>query len=328
MIIPSYPTPRGTCSVMLALNIHEGRSWHLGTRHAREHRENFWAPTPSCSYKCAMQSDCSRFAKRHLKNILARERLWALTELVYTYLRSPKRGHTYSPSGKVLEFPPRSLMVRSSGSVDRRWFWRSGQNAAQCALSALPSSTSALRVLDFGAGSGRVTRHLAEVPQLRVSACDIDRDAVQWMRNNLVVDAFTCDNIPPLSRPAGSFDAIICFSVLTHMKLATQRQWLQEFHRLLRPGGTLILSLHGPAAASGHLGPELQRQFDSENVVTVRDRVEFSNLCCAYHPVSSVPELVSPFFELIAHTAKGARGNPPQDLWTFRSLTVVAVNSS
>jgi predicted SAM-dependent methyltransferase len=50
---------------------------------------------------------------------------------------------------------------------------------------------------------------------------------------------------PPTKYPAGKFDFIYALSVFTHLPELDQLAWMDEFHRILRPGGYLLLSLHG-----------------------------------------------------------------------------------
>jgi len=54
---------------------------------------------------------------------------------------------------------------------------------------------------------------------------------------------------------------IYALSVFTHLDEQLQRAWVAEFHRLLRPGGRLVLSLLGSQLAS-RLAPEERRPFD------------------------------------------------------------------
>ena len=104
------------------------------------------------------------------------------------------------------------------------------------------------RVLDFGAGAGRVVRHaLSEDPGGRYWACDIDPRSVEWMRAHLSppLQAFQTGNWPPIDQPDGRFDLIYAFSVFTHL-LDAWSAWLLELHRLLDRDGVLIITVFGP----------------------------------------------------------------------------------
>ncbi|HEY0382006.1 MAG TPA: class I SAM-dependent methyltransferase [Candidatus Elarobacter sp.] len=48
---------------------------------------------------------------------------------------------------------------------------------------------------------------------------------------------------PPSDLPAESFDVIYAYSVFTHLSEELQRAWIEEFRRLLRPGGVLVASV-------------------------------------------------------------------------------------
>ena len=58
-------------------------------------------------------------------------------------------------------------------------------------------------------------------------------------------------DITEIPAPDASFDAILCSEVLEHIPEPTHA--LDEFMRLLRPGGTLILS--APFASLVHFAP-------------------------------------------------------------------------
>ena len=75
---------------------------------------------------------------------------------------------------------------------------------------------------------------------------DPDAAAVVWAGKHLRGTFATIDRRPPTAMPAGSFDVAVAISVFTHMEEDLQREWLAELHRLLRPGGLLIVSTLGP----------------------------------------------------------------------------------
>ena len=108
------------------------------------------------------------------------------------------------------------------------------------------------RVLDFGAGAGRIVRHgLAEDSGARYWAGDIDSRSVEWMRAHLAppLEAFQTDHWPPTQHPDGHFQLIYAFSVFTHL-LDAWSAWLLELHRLLDQDGVLIVTVFGPGISS------------------------------------------------------------------------------
>jgi len=93
-------------------------------------------------------------------------------------------------------------------------------------------------VLDFGAGTGRLTLRLRASGNYRsVTGADLFRRAadlpaeVQWIEGDLN------DRLPS---PSASFDFIIAAEVIEHLE--NPRAVCRELFRLLRPGGHAVLS--------------------------------------------------------------------------------------
>jgi SAM-dependent methyltransferase len=118
--------------------------------------------------------------------------------------------------------------------------------------------SSVRRVLDWGAGCGRVTAHLLAIEDgPEVLGCDIDADAIAWANANITQDAFCAISPePPTPYPSGHFDLIVSYSVLTHLTKEIQLLWLEEMRRLLRPGGLLVVTVHGDFAAKFGFGTD------------------------------------------------------------------------
>lgn len=108
---------------------------------------------------------------------------------------------------------------------------------------ALPAGST---VLDFGSSSGRVTRVLAEaLPDRRWLACDPNREAIAWAAEHLPGEYFVSDVDPPLPLDDASVDAVFAISVWSHFAAGAATAWLAEMARVVRPGGALLLSVHG-----------------------------------------------------------------------------------
>lgn len=103
-------------------------------------------------------------------------------------------------------------------------------------------------VLDWGSGCGRVARHLAPELGARFYGCDIDSDNVSWCNANLP-GAYSASSLePPLPYADNTFDIIYGISVFTHLREHWERTWLAELRRVLRPGGTMLMTVHGQTA--------------------------------------------------------------------------------
>jgi SAM-dependent methyltransferase len=48
------------------------------------------------------------------------------------------------------------------------------------------------------------------------------------------------DPMPPIKYPNNMFDVIYLYSVFSHLSEAAHQSWLNEFHRILKPGGIFI----------------------------------------------------------------------------------------
>jgi len=152
----------------------------------------------------------------------------------------------------ALPLPDAELVFLTQGMRDPEFYGATIVPAAlnTCAYleaSGLPPSSLA-DVLDFGCGSGRLLAGwFALDPRRRLAGCDISHELVSWARANLPasLDLRVTDPHPPLPYRDGAFDAVFAVSVFTHLSLASQRRWVEELRRVVRPGGAVLVTLHG-----------------------------------------------------------------------------------
>jgi SAM-dependent methyltransferase len=233
--------------------------------------------------------------------------------------------------------PPADLMFRVTGQADPDAFEQSGRDTVEdyaAALAPLGASWSSFRsILDFGAGSGRILRHLAPlVPGATLTVSDIDHEALSWLAAAMPGVRIAGNRaLPPLACDSGRFDLIYAHSVFSHLPEAMQDAWLAELARVLAPGGVLLASVHGPGNWERHTRPLLERGgvdvaslstrlYDDGYLYYTGDGWEHHGLPDYYHTAWHTPTYLltrwSRWFEVVDIRAGGAR--PTQDLVVLR----------
>ena len=104
------------------------------------------------------------------------------------------------------------------------------------------------RVLEIGCGSGRLIRPLLEIAA-EVHGIDISAAMVGHCRSRFAGGHFERrDMRETATHPAAPFDALIAsFNVLDALGEEDRRRTLAGFHRVIVPGGLLIMSSHNRA---------------------------------------------------------------------------------
>jgi SAM-dependent methyltransferase len=101
-------------------------------------------------------------------------------------------------------------------------------------------------ILDLPSGYGRVLRMLkAAFPDAALTACDIDRAAVDFCAETFgAIPEYSTEDPSELSLP-GDYDLIWCGSLVTHLGAGGWRRFLPWFERHLGKGGVLVFTTHG-----------------------------------------------------------------------------------
>lgn len=241
-------------------------------------------------------------------------------ELRQAWAPTTRRSNANYLRGQSLPFPvpPEQLIAQVAGSADVRWFLEGGRLALDSIIKALgrhgrdPGTLGS--ILDFGCGCGRVARHWPGVTEAALHGVDYNADLSGWCERNLPFGRFSVNRLaPPLNFPDGSFDLIYALSVFTHLPEPLQQAWIDEFARVLTPGGLLLLTTHGEYYRP-QLTPAEQRRFDAGELVTRDAVVAGTNLCTTFHPPVYVRDRLPRGLILVDHVPLAAHGNPHQDI--------------
>lgn len=144
--------------------------------------------------------------------------------------------------------------IRVAGAVDAIMFESMGFSACQAMRRALREYFNRdyadyQAILDWGCGCARVARFVTQFAPQKLAGIDIDPDNIQWCKENIAEAEFSCIDLDPPTRfPEGSFDLVYGISVFTHLSEVEQERWLVELQRITKPGGAVLMSIHGEIA--------------------------------------------------------------------------------
>jgi SAM-dependent methyltransferase len=96
--------------------------------------------------------------------------------------------------------------------------------------------------------------------------CDVDVEAVAWLRQVGGFRVEVCGDMPPLPFEAAKFSGLFAFSVLTHIPPERHRPWLEELARVLRRNGLAYLTTLGRSIVEprrDEIGEKGLREFDA-----------------------------------------------------------------
>ncbi|GIO96999.1 ubiquinone biosynthesis methyltransferase UbiE [Paenibacillus lautus] len=135
-----------------------------------------------------------------------------------------------------------------AGDYERHVDSQSGHNAyyeRPAMLKVLPADMEQMTVLDAGCAAGWYTEQFI-IRGARVTAVDLSPAMVEACKRRVGNDAnvFACDITEDLPFEDEAFDLIV--SSLTLHYIEDWAPTFREFQRVLKPGGSLIFSVHHP----------------------------------------------------------------------------------
>lgn len=172
-------------------------------------------------------------------------------------------------------------VIESNAAAVNDWceqyFWVTEESLRIVVKAMLAAEKSGFqRILDLPCGHGRALRAFrAAFPDAELTACDIDRDGVDFCARTFGARPVYSDPDPRrIDLGEDRFDLIYVGSLLTHLDEAPFRAFLDLFSRHLAPNGILVFTTHGRWCVTYHktvlpfIGPEawavIERGYDAD----------------------------------------------------------------
>jgi len=217
-----------------------------------------------------------------------------------------------------IAIPPDYLMYESF-KLDYQRYYVGGKQTAEWIFNLtnqwLPKENGF--ILDWGCGPGRVIRHWP-VKNYYGYASDVNDKSIAWCRQFLTGIHFLNQQlIPPLPVDEQKFDFIYGISILTHLNEHSHFLWMEEFQRILKPGGLLLLTTQG-LSFKHKLTSREKRDFDQGKLIVRSAVKEGHRTFSSFQPVLFMEKLLHTFEVLKQITAEGEEN--VQDVWIVRKI--------
>jgi SAM-dependent methyltransferase len=146
---------------------------------------------------------------------------------------------------KLPGFPPDTYQRESVGSAGKQtlkeaydFYCEIKRSAERLGLKLNADS----RILDFGCGWGRIIRFfLKDVRAENLFGVDVDPLMIDYCRQLVGYGNYSVVNSqPPTEFANESLDVIYAYSVFSHLSEPVHIKWVEEFSRILKPGGLLV----------------------------------------------------------------------------------------
>lgn len=148
----------------------------------------------------------------------------------------------------MMNFPPQYNIARVQRIQNRSGAAISGASDARRILRIAErhkSLEAPFRILDWGCGFGRVSRHLSSFARnATVLGADIDDENLDWMKAHLPhITPVPSDISGHIAQDDKSVDIVFGISVMTHLRVDVMKLWLKELCRITRNDGLLLLTV-------------------------------------------------------------------------------------
>ncbi len=203
-------------------------------------------PARSCRWRLYERRFVRLLNSRKLEDFLApRQFLKGASDQYLLWLCAYGSRLVDNPNGLIPTMPNDDVQrnwTGSTGETTLRQALRFFQIVRRMARRYSRDIAESVQVLDYGCGWGRIIRFfLRNVDHNNLYGCDCYPEAIEIAkRHNRWCTFEVVGPFPPTRFQPNKFDLIYLYSVFSHLSEDLHLALLQEFHRVLKPGGILI----------------------------------------------------------------------------------------
>ncbi len=224
------------------------------------------------------------------------------------FIWSMKKHEKLAPDGIPLPSP--RLCFPVTVSYDPNHYYSSGEIGSASIRHILEQNDKKIesmeRILDFGCGCGRLTRHLNNLSGLEIHGTDSSKELINWCIRNLSFGCFTTHKLESkLVYADNYFDFAYSVAVFGHFTEDLQKHWINELCRVIKPGGLLLVTVKG-SNRTDELTESEEIEFNKGNMVVKEPEYSGTIYCLAYNPESHFRTILSSEMKVLTFLASGS----------------------
>lgn len=237
---------------------------------------------------------------------------------LFNKVRFNKKNKRFLQQHPHLKLPP-SYVLYETYRMDYQNYFEDGKKTAKDIVQLISAQTSLENktILDWGCGPARVVRHLPLLlPQSKIYGSDYNETIIQWCKENITDVEFRKNElVPALAFDHDFFDVVYALSVLTHLSDENHFKWINEIHRVLKPGGIFLFTTQGNAFLNKLSIGEKEDFLNGE--VVIRGQVkEGHRTYSAFQPETFVHTLLKNRWKVLKFIPGSLQEwGPEQDMW-------------
>lgn len=212
------------------------------------------------------------------------------------------------------------LLAATAAAEDRHFWFHGLRRFCRLMLDQSLPATRPLRILDCGSGTGRNLDWLAHYG----NAIGVERSSTGLAVGRAHRRRMIAGDVTRLPMPASAFDLVTSFDVIYSLDDQAEREALAEMHRVLAPGGLVLINaaaldvLRGSHSALAHE----QRRYTTARLRAKLDAAGFDVIRMSYTNFTTLPLTLA---VRLAQRLGGRRDNAAETEMTVPMAPVNAV---